>query len=617
MNPDLLEHYNRELQYLRESGGEFARAYPKIAARLGLDSFECADPYVERLLEGVSFLTARIQLKLDAAFPQMSQHLLEQLYPGYLAPTPSMAIAQFLPDLDNPRACNGTRIPRHSRLHSRPGPHSDTRCTYRTAHALTLAPLELYAAECFRYSGLSARIHPAGLSRPPQSVIRLRLRAHGLAAQDLAIDTLPLYLQGSDGQAERLYEHLLSHPGSAVLRFGPPGQETVRPLPVLHGIGFDKEQALLPDWPNAFSGFRLLQEYFALPQRYLFVQQDGLHTALQGCEQTDFEILWFAEQHDPRLEQRVDADSLVLHATPIINLFPTRAARITLTDERFEHHIVADPTRPMDLEVCHVLAVRGYGAPGHAPIDIHPFYCASDRDDVDAAVSGYQLRRTARMLSVRQRREGHRTRYIGSETFIALHDTPATNQLGLDLLCSNRDLPLTMPVGGAKTDFSAEIELPLAAIRCLSGPSLPRPMLADSSVAWRLIQHLTLNYLAIAHTRPDAGLAALRRLLALYCHPMDQAGQRQIQGLSTLHAQAVTRRLPGGGPLAYARGTALTLSFDDAAFEGGSAFLLAVVLEQFFARQAGINSFCATTAHSLTRGEILRRPPREGVCPTL
>ncbi|MDI7048184.1 type VI secretion system baseplate subunit TssF, partial [Escherichia coli] len=99
MDTRLLRYYERELQHLRETGGEFAREFPKIAGRLGLESFACADPYVERLLEGFSFLAARVQMKIDAEFPRFTEHLLELVYPHYLAPTPSMAVVQFAPDL--------------------------------------------------------------------------------------------------------------------------------------------------------------------------------------------------------------------------------------------------------------------------------------------------------------------------------------------------------------------------------------------------------------------------------------------------------------------------------------------------------------------------------------
>ena len=91
MDPRLLRYYNLELQHLRESGAEFAQEFPKIAARLGMHGLEVADPYVERLLEGVAFLAARVHLKLDAEFPRFTQALLETIYPHYLSPIPAMA----------------------------------------------------------------------------------------------------------------------------------------------------------------------------------------------------------------------------------------------------------------------------------------------------------------------------------------------------------------------------------------------------------------------------------------------------------------------------------------------------------------------------------------------
>jgi type VI secretion system protein ImpG len=146
MDPRLLRHYNQELQHLREMGAEFARAFPKIAGRLGMDGIEVHDPYVERLLEGVAFLAARIQLKLDAEFPRFSQRLLEMLYPHYLAPTPAMLVAQFQPVLADANLAPGCVVPRGTALRSAAGKNDATACEFRTAQALTLWPVELVAA---------------------------------------------------------------------------------------------------------------------------------------------------------------------------------------------------------------------------------------------------------------------------------------------------------------------------------------------------------------------------------------------------------------------------------------------------------------------------------------
>ena len=149
MDPRLLRYYNEELRHLREMGAEFAQQFPKIAARLGLEGLEVADPYVERLLEGFAFLAGRIQLRLDAEFPRFTQRLLEIVYPQFLAPTPSMLIAQLQPELGDPALAAGIKLARGASMLSQPGKAGSTTCEFRTAHDVTLWPLEVAQVEYF------------------------------------------------------------------------------------------------------------------------------------------------------------------------------------------------------------------------------------------------------------------------------------------------------------------------------------------------------------------------------------------------------------------------------------------------------------------------------------
>ncbi|KTT17946.1 hypothetical protein NS96R_10470 [Pseudomonas parafulva] len=149
MNPRMLELYNQELQHIRESAAEFAREYPKIAGRLTLSGIECADPYVERLLEGFAYLTARVQLKLDAEYPTFTHNLLEIAYPHYLAPTPSMTVVQLQTDPDEGSLASGFRLPRDSVLRANLGRNSQTPCEFRSTQDVTLWPLQVAAAEYF------------------------------------------------------------------------------------------------------------------------------------------------------------------------------------------------------------------------------------------------------------------------------------------------------------------------------------------------------------------------------------------------------------------------------------------------------------------------------------
>ena len=625
MNPRFLRYYSQELQHLREVGGEFALDYPKIAGRLGLDGFECADPYVERLLEGFSFLAARVQMKIDAEFPRFTQHMAELVYPQFLAPTPSMAVVQLQPDLTNPALKPGYAVPRGSAMRSVLGPGDNTACEYRTGHAVTLWPIELTDARFFTHSG-----HLTGLNvaLPPavKAGIRLRLRTGGgVAFKDLPLDTLNLHLRGAEDMPVRIYEKLLGHVVAVLVApvTRPASWHQMLPKSALGPLGFNEDEALLPSGERTFQGYRLLKEYFAFPQRYYFVELRGLQAALARCADTEVEITILLDGLDAQLEKTLDVSNFALHCTPAINLFPRRADRINVTGEQFEYHVLVDRTRPMDYEIYQVDAVTGYGSGNQAEQSFRPFYTARDIAGARQEAAFFQIRREPRTISQRQRRDGPRSSYIGSEAFISIVDAAEApyraglRQLGLSVWCTNRDLPLSMPIGVGKTDFILDSGAPLLAARCLSGPSQPHPSLAEGSVAWRLLNHLSLNYLSLVDSDAQQGAAALREMLTLYCPPLDVNAGRQIDGLRSIASRPITRRMPSPGPIAFGRGLEIGVTFDDAAFEGSGAFLLGAVLARFFSGYVSINTFTETVVKTLARGDIMRWPAREGACAIL
>ena len=616
----LVDYYNRELQYLRELGGEFAKAFPKIAGRLGLEGFECADPYVERLLEGFAFLAARIQLKIDAEFPAFTEYLLEMVYPHYLAPIPSMAIVELQPSPTEGAVKDGFIVRRDSVLRSLLGKDEQTACEYRTAHEVMLWPLEIKEA---KYLGTAAAAVALGAPDLPglKAGLRLRLRTRGeIPLNQLPLDRLTFYLRGSGALPTRLYEQLLADT-LAMVAYSPPPRANWRELidkSCIRRVGFADEQALLPYSPPSFQGYRLLHEYFAFPQRYLFVELTGLGTAVRRCTDTELEMIVLFSRSDPFLENAVEVANFALFCTPAINLFPKRADRIHLADRWAEHHLVPDRSRPMDFEVYQVQQVVGYGSKTEQEQEFLPFYTANDLSSRSEQLAYYTLRRLPRLLSSYQRRRGPRSSYLGSEVFISLVDAQEApysmglRQLSLTTLCTNRDLPLHMPVAIGKTDFTLEAGEPVETVRCLDGPTSPRPSLAQGKTSWRLINHLALNYLSLLDSDDQQGAAALRELLMLYAEAGEPALHKQLEGLRSVVAKPVTRRMPIPGPIAFGRGLEITLNCDETAFEGSGAFLLGAVLEEFFSRYVSINSFTETLLRTQNRGEIMRWPPRTG-----
>lgn len=613
MDPGLLRYYNRELQHVREVGAEFAREFPKIAGRLGLDEFECTDPYVERLFEGFAFLAARVQLKLDAEFPAFTQHLLDIVYPHYLAPTPSLAVVQFQPDLNEATLIEGHVLPRGTAIHSHIARDQQTPCEYRTAHEVTLFPLDITEAE---YLPSIGAVSAAGAATLPGTRAGLRLRLQtppSLTLGQLRIDSLPIFLRGSGDLPYRLHQLIGSATQALTL-----GESVIRHQPT-RAMGFAGDEALLPQNDRSFEGYRLLQEYFCFPERFLFVELRNLLAGIQRCQTPVADIILLFDRTEPALVNTLDASNFALFCTPAANLFPKRADRLLLNPRQHEQHIVVDRTRPMDFEVHSVQSVTGFGANAEHEREFLPFYgLKPHRQSAREKPAYYTLRREQRLISSRQRRAGARSSYIGSETFIALVDLDAApyssdlKQLGLETLCTNRDLPLVMPIGVGTTDFTLNTGAPVKAIRCVSGPTRPRPSLAQGGTAWRLINHLSLNYLSLSDSNPTEGAAALRELLKLYGDAHDPAIQRQIDGLVSIRARNAVRRIHTRGPIVFGRGLEITLEFDAAAYEGVGCYVLGSVLEHFLAAYAAINTFTETVLRTSDHGEMMRWPARTG-----
>ena len=188
-------------------------------------------------------------------------------------------------------------------------------------------------------------------------------------------------------------------------------------------------------------------------------------------------------------------------------------------------------------------------------------------------------------------------------------------QLGVEALCTNRDLPLHMAVGQSTSDFTMAKTAPCTSIRCLGAPTSPRPSQAEGDVPWRVISHLSLNYLSL--TDDDEGASALRDILKLYSDNNDLQTRKQIEGVKSISCKPITRRLTKKGSIAFARGLEVTVTLEEAAFEGTGVFLLGAVLAQFFAKYVSVNSFTETVVKTRERGEIMRWTMRQGLRPIL
>lgn len=618
MDPRLLRYYNQELRYLREMGGEFAREFPKIAGRLGMEGMEVADPYVERLMEACAFLAARVQLKQDAEFPNLAQRLLDMVSPNLGAPVPSMLVARLAPG-NQPNLIDGFKIARGSALLGPETALSPTRCEFRTTQDVTLTPARVASVEYF-LNAADLPLSTLPLAERPRSGVRIRLELPaGLAFRQMKVGSLRFFMGGLQDVALRLHELVV---GACVgVLAGPTGRagDAARQFVASQHVqpaGYADEEAMLPVTLRGLAGTRLMQEYFAFPQRFLFIDVGGLADAFAACPGSSFEIVLLFNRYVSSLEGGGEPANFALNCVPAINLFERRAERVDIDDTATAFHVVPERTSSNDYEVFDLLSVSGYGSDSEE-IEFLPLFGVPQADP-SGAKGFYSCQREPRLLPQRVKRDGPRSAYVGTETYVSLVDLrhapyrDTLRQLATRVRCTNRDLPMFMPVGESHGELTLKISAPVEAIHVVAGPSRPQSAQREGGNAWRLLSLLSLNYLSLLDEDPQQGALALRELLGLFAQSADAGLKRQIEGVRSVAVRPVVRRHPIPGPIAFGRGLQVRVTVDDLSFEGGSPVLLGSVLHQYFSRHVSMNSFAETVIASLARGDIKTWTPRSG-----
>lgn len=604
MTDALLPYYETELAALRRLAGEFAEANPKVAGRLRLTADAADDPHVERLLEGVAFLAGRVQHRLDDEAPELSDALLDLLCPHLLASVPSMTTLRLLP---KPEATGPSVVPRGTPVHTQPVRGEVLQ--YQTCQETVLWPIEVQKAKLAGLP-LPAPVNP--MASGASAVLRLSLvtTAPALPFTELGLDRLRLYLRGTGQMATHLLELLCTSTLSIALADGPADpRPTFLPAEALVQVGFGRDEAALP-WPqHAFTGHRLLTEYFALPEKFLYVELSGLEARTLVQQSTSLDVFIYLSRSNLDLERSVTEANFVLGATPAINLFHQAAEPVALDGTQSDWLVVPDARRPSALEVMSIEKVHYSRPEAPQPRRVPHFQRLKQEQGSEPDAQGLSW--------LASRRDAPAT-LGGSETRLMLRDLhfdpalPADGVLGIDALCCNRDLPSHLPFGGGQPAMRvADPTAPVGAVECLAPPTPTlRPKLRERT-GWRLVSHLSLNHLGVTGG-PQAALA-LREMLRL--HDLRETAETRLalDGVVAIDARPGMARVPGCRPGTFARGIDVSLTFEPQAWNAGGLFLLASVLEHFLALQVSINGFVRVSAYHRGRsGPVASWPARSG-----
>ncbi|MCV0396005.1 MAG: type VI secretion system baseplate subunit TssF [Rhizobiaceae bacterium] len=653
MNREFLELYDRELKILYERSKEFAEEFPGVAERLGGLVKDRMDPGIAGLLEGSAFMAARVQLKLKSEFAEFTTAMLDQLIPGFLAPTPSATIVQATPPYDDPDLANG--------LFYKRGAYIDAvfveqerriSCRYRLRSDLQMWPLHIEQAQ---YFSAATPIQALGVECAPGVMGGLklsfrRLTDHpeavqnaGTGAEDKPLpvksvmaDRLTVHLAGMENDTIALYELLFANCRKITFRWqdeqGDPVFATASP-DMLEQIGFSEEESLFELDDRQFSGLEILRDFFTFPSKFLGFRLNGLRKFLSRIDAPAFDIIFEFDSSVSRLASIVRADMFRLYCAPASNLFEMQCSRVPVRRNEHEHHVVPDISRTLDFEAHTVLDVYAHYQGRKEKERVYPLYSLPEGNIPARDALYYTYRRLPRRYTSQERRNGPRSSYTGTDLFLSLRepasidDTDRVRELSVRVLASNRHLTDQLPTGEAGADFILvdNTSIPLV---CVAGPTRPRESvvnierknrdLAPSGLTlWKLVNLLSFNHLGLSDRNPQDGAGALRELLALFADLNDMVAERKLRGIESVETRPIVRRVRQATGFNAARGMEVTIHFDEKAFEGTGIFLIGAVLDRFMAEYTAINSFTETVISSKQRGVVKRWPPRSGLGRTL
>ena len=576
----LKSYYQNELDYLRNEAHEFAKDHPAIAANLQFNQGKSSDPHIELLLQSFAFLCGRLNYRLNAELPSVSNQLLDNLYPHLLAPIPSMAVvqAQVIPDGAN--FANGYRIARNRLLTivGRSKANERYTCTARVCYDTDLWPLTIshIASEpTNRHDFLTGDLDV-------KAVLKVRIEATGAEPiKSFPIASLRFFIDGEERQSGQIFDLLSNHlrgiaiiGDDAVLR----RQLDARIVPQ----GFEAGQDCLPNQLSQHPCYRILQEYFCFPQKFMFLDLEGLGASVNADRFFDLLLL---------LDREVDRSLVLsksllkLNCTPVINLFPKTTDPIRLDKTRSEYRLEPDALTHRYCEVHSVTKVTAVDSAGKTRV-IAPYFALDVHAD-----QHHSYRQPHEFWSVR-REPSHFQSLRGSESYLSFFDlsgdalAPADDAVYANALCTNRDLMENLSIGNR---FELEGGGAVDGMVLMTKPTRHHLPIMKGDKPWMLISQLTLNHLSLSDN-PRA-LASFKNILHLHAGTHSLVNQRQIDSLVGIELRRCIERVGRDAWRGFCVGEEVILTIDEDQFQGPSLLLFGEVINQFLTLYADVNSF--------------------------
>jgi type VI secretion system protein ImpG len=582
-------YYQHELIALRELGKEFAQRNPALAPFLDTPG---RDPDVERILEGFAFLAGRLRQKIDDELPEIIHSLFNLLWPNYLRPIPASSIVRYEPSAN---ISGATLIPRGTMMHSIK--IEGTHCRFRTVYDTEILPLRL--------------IEHGFLERNGEVSLVLKFKSLAVPLENIPLSKVRFFIHGEPAVAHTIYYSMAARTREVrlILRdkekkpiqiYSVPAKDSIRP------VGFLEEEGLYPYPANTFPGYRLLQEYFCFPEKFLFVEVAGLDhgfhrqnlSAFQGEEQFE---LHFVLPELPESFESFRLENWQLFCTPVVNLFRMDATPLTLDHRQTEYRVVPDPRLPYHYATYSIDSVSAWGhddKKSKSYVEFESF----EHESAEADSRSY-YRRQVRL----SHKDGCPETYISFIQSSGGSDLPQLETISMELTCTNRNLPRELAVGDIC--IPADNMPEMVSFRNITPVVPPFNPPLEGDILWRLLSNMSLNYIALTDISALKAIIAAYDFRARHDRPRARILEKILQGMVSISCRQADR-LHNGLPV---RGMRTRLVLDQRSFScEGDMYLFGSVLNEFFALYATVNSFHQLIVVEAKREEEYLWPSRLG-----
>lgn len=611
MDERLLNYYRQELDYLKEEGAYFAKAHPALATHLKLNQEQVEDPFVGRILESFAFLTSRIRYQFDHGLHNISEALLANLFPHYLTPFPAASIFQFAPKAQNKTSLF---IPKGTLIQGQTSQQQV--CKFSTSSPVTIWPLAV----------TQAQLTPCGQVTPKKNkksihsvlTIKLETTTQDLTLADLEIDSLNFYLDSAPQIRPLLYELLLQQVDHILIAHPDSPQKSIELSPsLLQPRGFKPHESMLPLTQKSFEGYRLLMEYFHFPEKFMYVQMQGLKEILDGQHADKVLIHFFLKKDYLSLQKDIDSSCFKLNTTPVINLFPQEGEPIILDHQKSEYPIIPDAyRRSEEIEVYDIQSIDISSEKYQHKLTLLPFFGQRYQDQDKKHIIYWHHHRKACW----QMGEHH---LKGTESFVSFSDPHAETLddehliLTPKLLCSNRELPclLTYQQQDSTFTFAKEAYEAIEALYPISPITAPTYWQTHHTSEINLLSQLCLNQ--IVFEEEGKTLHKIQAVLKIFEHTTHFQNVNLITHILQATTKRITKRHPCPTKQGFCSGIELTLSISPESISKVNWLLFGTIFQQFLSLSCPINSFIQLVIKNQEKGALYTWPVSTGNQPLL